>query len=143
MRILHQLAQTEKTTTYPTITWIRLLAWDIAHIVSVRFSSGCGRHGHLRHTFIKCFAMNDELLKKSGGGKYFDYLLARIRDIRSSKKVYLSDGSGSLCPQHRLCLRLETTHTFFRTGSHPVLSLELLSAILTLLCNPLFEFCAL
>ena len=32
--------------------------------------------------------MNDELLKEAGGGNYFDELLARIRDIRSSEKVF-------------------------------------------------------
>jgi len=32
--------------------------------------------------------MNDELLKNAGGGNYFDELLARIRDIRSSEKVF-------------------------------------------------------
>ena len=32
--------------------------------------------------------MNDDLLKKAGGGNYFDELLERIRDIRSSEKVF-------------------------------------------------------
>jgi hypothetical protein len=32
--------------------------------------------------------MNDELLKQNGGGTYFEELLARIRDIRSSEKVF-------------------------------------------------------
>ena len=32
--------------------------------------------------------MNDDLLKRAGGGNYFDELLARIRDIRSSEKVF-------------------------------------------------------
>jgi hypothetical protein len=32
--------------------------------------------------------MNDELLKQAGGGNYFDELLARVRDIRSSEKVF-------------------------------------------------------
>lgn len=32
--------------------------------------------------------MNDELLKQAGGGNYFDELLERIRDIRSSEKVF-------------------------------------------------------
>ena len=32
--------------------------------------------------------MNDELLKRAGGGLYFDESLARIRDIRSSEKVF-------------------------------------------------------
>ncbi len=42
----------------------------------------------LKEYLIKGFAMNDELLKRAGGGNYFDELLARIRDIRSSEKVF-------------------------------------------------------
>lgn len=42
----------------------------------------------LREYLIKGFALNDELLKRAGGGNYFDELLARIRDIRSSEKVF-------------------------------------------------------
>ncbi len=42
----------------------------------------------LREYLIKGFAMNDDLLKKAGGGNYFDELLARVRDIRSSEKVF-------------------------------------------------------
>lgn len=43
---------------------------------------------HLRAYLVKGFAMDDERLKQSGGGDYFDELLARIRDIRSSEKVF-------------------------------------------------------
>lgn len=42
----------------------------------------------LREYIIKGFAMNDDMLKEAGGGNYFDELLARIRDIRSSEKVF-------------------------------------------------------
>lgn len=42
----------------------------------------------LKEYLIKGFAMNDELLKSSGGGNYFKELLERIRDIRSSEKVF-------------------------------------------------------
>lgn len=42
----------------------------------------------LRDYLIKGFAMDDERLKQAGGGNYFDELLARIRDIRSSEKVF-------------------------------------------------------
>ena len=42
----------------------------------------------LKEYLIKGFAMNDELLKQAGGGNYFDELLERIRDIRSSEKVF-------------------------------------------------------
>lgn len=38
----------------------------------------------LREYLIKGFAMNDDLLKRAGGGNYFDELLYRICDIRSS-----------------------------------------------------------
>ncbi len=42
----------------------------------------------LREYIVKGFTLNDELLKQAGGGNYFDELLARIRDIRSSEKVF-------------------------------------------------------
>lgn len=42
----------------------------------------------LKEYIIKGFTMNDELLKQVGGGNYFDELLQRIRDIRSSEKVF-------------------------------------------------------
>lgn len=34
----------------------------------------------------KGFALDDDRLKRLGGGNYFDELLARIREIRSSEK---------------------------------------------------------
>lgn len=42
----------------------------------------------LREYLVKGFAMNDDLLKRTGGGNYFDELLSRIRDIRSSEKFF-------------------------------------------------------
>jgi len=42
----------------------------------------------LREYIIKGFAMDDARLKEAGGGNYFEELLARIRDIRSSEKVF-------------------------------------------------------
>ncbi len=42
----------------------------------------------LKEYIIKGFTLNDELLKKAGGGNYFEELLERIRDIRSSEKVF-------------------------------------------------------
>lgn len=40
----------------------------------------------LREYLIKGFTMNDDLLKQGGG--YFEELLERIRDIRSSEKIF-------------------------------------------------------
>ncbi|MBW7893731.1 MAG: virulence RhuM family protein [Opitutaceae bacterium] len=42
----------------------------------------------LREYLLKGFAMDDRRLKEEGGGRYFEELLARIRDIRSSEKVF-------------------------------------------------------
>lgn len=42
----------------------------------------------LKEYLIKGFVLNDELLKNAGKGNYFDELLARIRDIRSSEKIF-------------------------------------------------------
>ena len=42
----------------------------------------------LREYIVKGFTMDDERLKQAGGGGYFDELLARIRDIRSSERVF-------------------------------------------------------
>ena len=42
----------------------------------------------LNEYVTKGFALNENLLKEAGGGRYFKELLARIRDIRSSEKVF-------------------------------------------------------
>jgi hypothetical protein len=44
--------------------------------------------GHLREFIVKGFTLDDERLKAGGRGNYFDELLARIRDIRSSEKIF-------------------------------------------------------
>jgi len=42
----------------------------------------------LKEFIIKGFALDDQRLKNAGGGNYFKELLARIRDIRTSEKVF-------------------------------------------------------
>jgi len=67
---------------------------DVIISVGYRVKSHRGIHFRkwatalIKEYLIKGFAMNDELLKEAGGGNYFDELLARIRDIRSSEKVF-------------------------------------------------------
>ena len=67
---------------------------DVIISVGYRVKSHRGVHFRkwattlIKEYLIKGFAMNDELLKEAGGGNYFDELLARIRDIRSSEKVF-------------------------------------------------------
>jgi len=54
--------------------------------------------GVLREYLVKGFAMNDELLKQAGGGTYWRELLSRIRDIRSSEKVFYRHRSRARLP---------------------------------------------
>ena len=42
----------------------------------------------LKEYMRKGFTLDDDRLKRLGGGNYFDELLSRIRDIRSSEKVF-------------------------------------------------------
>ncbi len=42
----------------------------------------------LKEYMIKGFALNDERLKNNGESPYFEELIARIREIRSSEKVF-------------------------------------------------------
>lgn len=42
----------------------------------------------LREFLVKGFVMDDERLKRGGNGNYFEELISRIRDIRSSEKLF-------------------------------------------------------
>lgn len=45
----------------------------------------------LKEYMIKCFTMDDEILKGNGVDNYWKELLARIKDIRTSEKVLLKN----------------------------------------------------
>ena len=51
----------------------------------------------LKEYMIKGFTLNDERLKNNGENVYFEELLARIRDIRSSEKVFLEKNLRYIC----------------------------------------------
>lgn len=69
----------------------------------------------LKEYLIKGFAMNDELLKKAGGGNYFDELLERIRDIRSSEKVFWRKVLDIYATSMDYDPRMEASVLFFKT----------------------------
>ena len=71
--------------------------------------------GVLKEYLVKGFAMNDDLLKRAGGGNYFDELLARIRDIRSSEKVFYRKVLEIYALSIDYDPRVEMTQEFFRT----------------------------
>lgn len=69
----------------------------------------------LREYLVKGFAMNDDLLKRAGGGNYFDELLSRIRDIRSSEKVFYCKILEIYALSIDYDPRTEATMQFFKT----------------------------
>lgn len=69
----------------------------------------------LKEYIIKGFTMNDELLKKAGGGNYFDELLARIRDIRASEKIFWRKVLDIYATSIDYDPRVEASTKFFQT----------------------------
>ena len=68
----------------------------------------------LKEYIVKGFALNDDLLKRAGGGNYFDELLARIRDIRSSEKVFYRKVLEIYALSIDYDPRVEMTQQFFK-----------------------------
>jgi len=69
----------------------------------------------LREYIIKGFALDDERLKRLGGGNYFEELLERIRDIRSSEKVFWRKVPDIYATSIDYDPRTETSKLFFAT----------------------------
>lgn len=69
----------------------------------------------LKEYLTKGFALNDELLKNAGGGNYFDELLSRIRDIRSSEKIFYRKILEIYALSIDYDPRTDTTRNFFAT----------------------------
>ena len=67
----------------------------------------------LREYLIKGFTMNDELLKQGGG--YFEELLDRIRDIRSSEKLFYRKVLEIYATSIDYDPRTDITQKFFQT----------------------------
>lgn len=61
------------------------LGYRVKSIIATHFRRWATEH--LKEYIVKGFTMDDERLKKLGGGNYWQELLNRIRDIRSSEKV--------------------------------------------------------
>ncbi|MFI5298776.1 MAG: virulence RhuM family protein [Polyangiales bacterium] len=88
------VAETATTAADGKTYQVEYFTLDVVISVGYRVSSHRGTQfriwatQRLREFIIKGFTLDDERLKRAGGGNYFDELLARIRDIRSSEKVF-------------------------------------------------------
>ena len=69
----------------------------------------------LREYIVKGFTMDDARLKESGGGAYFDELLERIRDIRSSEKAFWRKVLDIYATSADYDPRAEASQLFFAT----------------------------
>ncbi len=69
----------------------------------------------LKEYLAKGFAMDDERLKEVGGGHYFKELLARVRDIRSSEKVFYRQVLDLFATSIDYDKRSKEAQIFFRT----------------------------
>lgn len=69
----------------------------------------------LKEYLEKGFAMDDERLKEAGGGHYFKELLARVRDIRSSEKVFYRQVLDLFATSIDYDKRSKEAQIFFRT----------------------------
>lgn len=69
----------------------------------------------LREYIIKGFTLDDERLKRRGGGNYLQELLAHIRDIRSSEKIFWRKVLDIYATSIDYDPRTETSRLFFAT----------------------------
>lgn len=78
--------QVQRSRKFYNLDAIISVGYRIKSHVATRFRQWATQR--LREYIVKGFTMDDERLKQAGGGNYFDELLARIRDIRASEKVF-------------------------------------------------------
>lgn len=93
---------------------------DVIISVGYRVKSHVGTHfriwatQRLREYIIKGFALDDERLKKARNN-YFDELLARIRDIRSSERVFYRKVCDIFATSIDYDAKTNLANTFFAT----------------------------
>jgi hypothetical protein len=69
----------------------------------------------LREFLVKGFTLDDERLKRAGGDGYFEELLARIRDIRSSERVFWKKVLDIYATSIDYDAKAESSQLFFKT----------------------------
>lgn len=78
--------QVQRTVEYYNLDVIISVGYRVKSIRGTQFRIWATQR--LREYIIKGFTLDDERLKQAGGGDYFSELLDRIRDIRSSERVF-------------------------------------------------------
>ena len=103
----------KKPTNYYNLDVIISVGYRVKSLQGTKFRQWATQR--LKEYIVKGFAMNDELLKEAGGGNYFEELLARIRDIRSSEKVFWRKVLDIYATSIDYDPKAETSIRFFQT----------------------------
>ena len=94
--------------------------------IGYRVRSNIGTHFRkwvtttLEEYIIKGFAINDDLLKRAVGGRYFKELLAKIRDIRSSESIFWRQVLDIFATSIDYNPKLEVSQEFFKTVQNKI-----------------------
>ncbi len=100
---------------------VKLYNLDVVISVGYRVKSHRGVQfrqwatARIKEYIVKGFTINDDLLKEAGGGNYFDELLERIRDIRSSEKVFWRKVLDIYATSVDYNPKAQVSQTFFKT----------------------------
>ena len=78
--------QVRRKLTFYNLDMVISVGYRVKSLIATRFRIWATER--LKEYIVKGFTMDDERLKEPEGGRYFEELLARIRDIRSSEKVF-------------------------------------------------------
>lgn len=78
--------EVEREISYYSLEMILAIGYRVRSVRGVQFRKYATTV--LKEYIVKGFALDDDRLKAAGGGNYFKELLQRIRDIRSSEKVF-------------------------------------------------------
>jgi len=104
--------QVERFIEYFNLDVIISVGYRVKSLRGVQFRRWAGTV--LKDYIVKGFAMNDDLLKRAGGGNYWYELLERIRDIRSSEKVFYRQILDLYATSVDYDPRTEDSHRFFK-----------------------------
>lgn len=112
VQFLH-IANSDKPVKYYSLDVIISVGYRVKSLRGTQFRIWA--NSVLKEYLIKGFAMNDDLLKSSGGGDYFKELLDRIRDIRSSERVFYRQILDIYATSIDYDKNAETSILFFKT----------------------------
>lgn len=118
--ILEHTAADGKTykTQFYNLEAIIAIGYRVNSITATRFRQWAT--ARLKEYIVKGFTMDDDRLKNLGGGGYWKELLARIRDIRASEKVFYRQILDIYATSIDYDARAETSIAFFKKVQNKV-----------------------